>query len=220
MKAKLLFALMLVVLAFFGSYVLYFTADKIAAYFLGIDYSPPFYPYSSSQEFGSHAILTTLIDAGGFILILFGFHIGIRPMKLDEAFKPTKWGSRIANGYAVMILIAIILGFFAGIGIVDYDSITVFSWFILFPLYILVDSTVNRQFLKCPIRAALLPATVGFTMILVGFLTGRISGNIPFPSYLVPRTWPNSFNISAKVGIFFIAISLISVGIARVIRNR
>ena len=118
----------------------------------------------------------------------------------------SKWGSRIAHGYIIMLLASIGLGYIAGDMINEGgsgrgESVFVFSWFFLLPIYIIADAIVNARFFGCSLRAAFLP-------LVQGFVIWKVTG------------WGDPFGVSQSVAIIYLLGSLVVVAIARSVRKR
>lgn len=176
------------------------TADGISAALLGIGPTP--YSYRWLQQAINHERVGALIDVLGGGLYLSGITIGLRALELDRFQTPTKWGTRIAGGYIVLLSLAVVLGFVCGAlrGSQAGDSLFFVSFVVLYPVYILADSIVNAHFLHCALRAAALPFSGGLAFSLA---TG----------------WADPLSVSVIYGSIYSAGSLVVVGIARAIRK-
>lgn len=123
-----------------------------------------------------------------------------------------KWGARIAKWvaaspmltYLAVLIFGIVLGFIDGAMIKSWDLLdpigAEFTFFILFPAYIIADGILNSRFFWCPLRAASLP-------LAQGFVIWKMSD------------WGDPFGVSQIVAIIYVFGSLVVVGITHAVRK-
>ena len=130
--------------------------NRIASEILGI--RPP---YGSFLDAYRHGTLSNLIGVIGGGISLSALGIGLRYSTLDNGIATSSWGQRVALTSPFIAIAAFFSVFYLG----PTDGPLLMSWFVVFPIYVVLDGVVNYRYFACSTRAGLLPLSQGVAVM-------------------------------------------------------
>lgn len=133
-----------------------FLSLYIAVSFFQLEHVKDFIGATPNWGGFKNSILQNFILVVGFSFLLTGYTIRTKSLKLDFNQTSTKWGTGISFAFIPMLCLSGILGYLAA-DESPKEAVLNLSYFLLFPLYVLVDSLFNARFLQCTLRAVILP---------------------------------------------------------------